>query len=330
MKAIGYHHGGPLQDLDLPAPTASGHDLLVRVEAISVNPVDTKVRRGGADAQVRVLGWDAVGVVQATGEQVTLFRPGDRVWYAGAIGRPGANSELHLVDERIAAAAPTTIDAAAAAALPLTAITAWEALFTRLGIDPHGGDAGKTLLVVAGAGGVGSIAIQLAAQVAGLTVVASASRPESAAWARDMGARHIVYHSGDMPSELHGQGIEQVDFILCATGINEHFPALAEMLAPQGKIAAIVTPTAPLPMELLFAKSGTLVFELMFTRSMFHTPDMQEQHRLLTEVARLVDAGTLRSTANAHFGRIDAANLQRAHDALESGRTIGKIVLAGF
>jgi alcohol dehydrogenase len=330
MKAIGFGSDGALRDLDLPQPEARGHDLLVRVEAVSVNPVDTKVRKGGVEpGQTRVLGWDAVGVVAAAGPDVTLLRPGDRVWYAGAIVRPGANSEYHLVDERIAAPAPRTLDAPAAAALPLTAITAWEALFTRMGIDRNGAQRGRSLLVVGGAGGVGSIAIQLA-QLAGLTVIATASRPESAAWVRDLGARHVIDHGADMPAQLAALGIPAVDYILCTNDIDRHFPALVAAVAPQGRICSILGPQKPLAVEGLFPKSASLSFELMFTRSNFQTPDMAEQHALLAEVARMVDDQRLRSTMREHFGRIDAANLARAHAALESGRTIGKIVLSGF
>ncbi|MES2127816.1 MAG: zinc-binding alcohol dehydrogenase family protein [Pseudomonadota bacterium] len=328
MKAVAI--AAQLIDLELPQPQAQGRDLLVKVAAISVNPVDTKQRRAHNGPEPVVLGWDVAGTVVATGPQAGLFKVGDPVYYAGSITRPGANSEYHLVDERIVGRQPSSLDSEQAAALPLTSITAWEALFERLGVARGGADQGKTLLVIGGAGGVGSIAIQLASKLAGLTVIATASRPESAAWCRQLGASHIVDHSGDMPAQLLALGIPTVDFILCLNELDAHFAAIAAAIAPQGKICAIVKNEQPLPLELLFAKSATFVFELMFTRSMFATRDMVEQHNLLTEVARLVDAGTLKTTLGERYGTINAANLARAHAALEARHAIGKIVLSGF
>jgi zinc-binding alcohol dehydrogenase family protein len=321
-----------LQDVELPQPVALGHDLLVRVEAISVNPVDAKVRSEGgpADTVPRVLGWDAAGIVLAVGPDVTLFKAGDPVYYAGSITRPGANSEFHLVDERIAGVKPASLTFAQAAALPLTSITAWESLFDRLGISRSGADAGKRLLIIGGAGGVGSIAIQLAKTLAGVTVIATASRAESIEWCLRLGADHVVDHAGDIPAQLEALGIADVDFILSLNDTNQHFDAMAEAIAPQGRICAIVGLTGPVPMEKLFAKSVTFAWELMFTRSMFGTADMIEQHNLLNQVSALVDAGSLKTTLGEVYGAINAANLRRAHAALESGRTIGKIVLAGF
>ena len=335
MQAIAVVDAG-LKDIELPMPQAQGRDLLVRVEAISVNPVDYKMRVGAASDRTeckpaRVLGWDVAGVVTAVGPDASLFKPGDQVYYAGSIVRPGANSEFHLVDERIAARKPATLGFAQAAALPLTSITAWEALFARLGIDRSGADAGKRLLIVGGAGGVGSIAIQLATRLAGLTVVATASRPASAEWVRKLGAQHVIDHSGDMPAQLKALGMDDVDFILCLNDFDQHAAALAAAIAPQGKICSIVRHEGgPLALDVLFSKSVTLVFEMMFTRSMFGTADMIEQHRLLTEVAGLVDQGVLQTTLGESFGAINAANVARAHAALEGGRTIGKIVLTGF
>ncbi len=330
MKAIALIDSR-LQDIDLPAPQATGRDLLVRVAAISVNPVDHKVRHGSAgDPSPRVLGWDAAGVVTAVGPEVSLFKVGDEVFYAGSVVRPGANSELHLVDERIVGRKPGTLDFAQAAALPLTSITAWEALFARLGVSRQGGDEGTSILIVGGAGGVGSVAIQLAKQLAKLTVVATASRPESAEWCRRLGADHIIDHNGDMPAQLKALGLDGVDFILCLNEFDKHFAAMAEAIAPQGKICSILGNEAPLLLGPLFAKSATLVFELMFTRSTFQSADMIEQHRLLNEVAGLIDEGVLQSTVGESFGAINAANISRAHAALEGRRTIGKIVLAGF
>ncbi|MDO8438851.1 MAG: zinc-binding alcohol dehydrogenase family protein [Telluria sp.] len=330
MKAISVRNS-TLHDIDLPIPQALGRDLVVQVEAISVNPVDHKVRNApAADDAPRVLGWDVAGTVTAAGPDASLFKVGDKVYYAGSVVRPGANSQFHAVDERIAGHRPASLDAVQAAALPLTSITAWEALFDRLGVDKDGSDAGKSLLIIGGAGGVGSIAIQLAKKLARLTVVATASRTASAAWCRALGADHIVDHGGDIPAQLAALGLPAVDFILCLNEIDKHFPAMAEAIAPQGKICSIVRSEAPLALDGLFSKSATLVWEMMFTRSMFGTPDMIEQHRLLDEVARLIDAGVLRTTLGEVFGKINAANLTRAHAALEGRRTIGKIVLSGF
>ncbi|AJE99682.1 zinc-binding alcohol dehydrogenase family protein [Pandoraea apista] len=338
MKAIGLTRYLPiddpksLEDIELPTPSPAGRDLLVKVEAISVNPVDTKVRapKDKVEDTPRVLGWDAAGTVAAVGPDVTLFKVGDPVYYAGSITRPGANSEFHLVDERIVGHMPASLDFVSAAALPLTTITAWEALFDRLGIAPDGGDEGKSILIVGGAGGVGSIAIQLARRLAKLTIVASASRPESADWCRQLGAQHVIDHYQDIPAQLKAVGIPQVDFVLCLNDTDAHFPAMAEAVAPQGKICSIVENAKPLEVGLLKSKSATFVWEFMFTRAMYETPDMIAQHKLLTEVARLVDAGTLRTTLGEVIGPINAVNLRRAHAQLEGGRTIGKLVLAGF
>jgi len=330
MKAIAVTNT-VLQDVEIAVPSATGHDLLVKIEAVSVNPVDTKVRAGeAADAAPRVLGWDAAGIVTAVGPDVTLFKVGDAVYYAGSIIRPGANSEFHLVDERIAGRKPASLDFKHAAALPLTSITAWEALFDRLAIRRDGADAGKRVLVIGGAGGVGSIAIQLAKQLAGLTVIATASRPESAQWVRELGADHVIDHNGDMAAQLLALEIASVDYVLCLSDTDPHFDAIAQVIAPQGKVVSIVHNTAPLDMDKLFAKSVSWVWEMMFTRSMFGTPDMIEQHQLLDEVAALIDAGKLKTTLGEVYGKINAANLRRAHEALESRRTIGKIVLSGF
>ena len=317
-------------ELDKPAPT--GRDLLVKIEAISVNPVDTKVRapKDKVEETPRVLGWDAAGVVEAVGPDATLFRPGDPVYYAGSVTRQGANSEFHLVDERIVGAKPKSLDFTHAAALPLTTITAWEALFERLGVSPQGADEGKSVLVIGGAGGVGSIGIQLAKKVAKLTVIATASRPESAKWATELGADHIVNHFDDIPKQLKAIGFENVDYVLIFNDTDKHFPAAAEVIKPQGSICSIVENSRPLEVELLKSKSAAFHWEFMFTRSMFGTPDMIEQHKLLSEVARLIDAGTLTTTLGRNLGKIDAANLREAHRLLEEGRSIGKLVLTGF
>ena len=336
MKAIGYHtplsidHPDALQDLELPDPVAGPRDLLVRVAAVSVNPVDTKVRRNAAPeaGQAKVLGWDAVGRVEAVGSQVTGFQVGDRVYYAGSIIRPGANSELHLIDERIAARAPASLDDAQAAALPLTSITAWELLFDRLGV-PQGGGAGQTLLITGGAGGVGSILIQLARQLTQLRVVATASRPETRQWCLDLGAHAVIDHSRPLAAELKAAGIGEVDMVASLTQTSQHYAQIIESLKPQGKIG-VIDDMPSLDVMPLKGKSLSLHWELMFVRSRFETPDMAEQGRLLAEVAALVDAGRVRTTFGEHFGTIDAANLRRAHAFVESGQARGKVVLAGF
>ncbi|PWK35221.1 zinc-binding alcohol dehydrogenase family protein [Cupriavidus plantarum] len=338
MKAIGLTRylsiADPqsLFDVELPRPEAAGHDLLVKIEAVAVNPVDTKVRapKDKVEPSPRVLGWDAAGTVVAVGADVTLFKVGDPVFYAGSITRPGTNSEYHLVDERIAGHKPASLDFAHAAALPLTAITAWEALFDRLGVSEKGEHEGKSVLIIGGAGGVGSIGIQLAKVLAKLTVIATASRPESEAWVRKLGADHTIDHRGDIPAQLRTLGFENVDYILCFNDTDRHFKAMAEAIAPQGKICSIVENSGPLAVGDLKSKSATFVWEFMFTRAMYGTPDMVAQHKLLNEVARLIDAGRLQTTLGENLGAINAENLRRAHAMLEGGQTIGKLVLQGF
>nr|WP_288498204.1 zinc-binding alcohol dehydrogenase family protein [uncultured Pseudomonas sp.] len=338
MKAVAYHQSLPidnpqaLQDVTLDAPTPGPRDLLVEVKAISVNPVDTKIRRNVApDAgQPKVLGWDATGVVKAVGSEVTLFKVGDEVAYAGAINRAGANSELHVVDERIVGRKPSSLPFAEAAALPLTAITAWELLFDRLQVADGTADQGQSLLVIGAAGGVGSILVQLARQLTGLTVIGTASRPETQAWVRELGAHHVIDHSKPLNEELARIGIAQVTHVASLTQTDQHYDAIVEALAPQGRLALIDDPLQPLDVMKLKRKSISLHWELMFTRSLFETADMIEQHRLLNRVADLVDAGTLKTTLGEHFGTINAENLRRAHALLESGKAKGKIVLEGF
>ncbi|MFJ7885556.1 zinc-binding alcohol dehydrogenase family protein [Pseudomonas sp. NPDC096917] len=337
MKAIAYYHSLPiqdpkaLQDIELPAPEAGPRDLLVEVKAISVNPVDTKVRQNvqpEADA-AKVLGWDVAGVVKAVGSEVSLFKVGDKVFYAGSIARAGGNSELHVVDERIVGHMPKRLGFAEAAALPLTAITAWELLFERLGIKEGKTDEQQSLLIVGAAGGVGSILIQLASQLTALKVIGTASRPETQAWVRELGADVIVDHAQPLSEELKRQGISAVTHVASLTQTDQHLDQLVEALAPQGKLALIDDPKA-LDITKLKRKSLSLHWEFMYTRSLFETPDMIEQHNLLNRVAELIDAGTLRTTVGEHFGTINAANLRRAHALLESGKSKGKIVLEGF
>ena len=337
MKAVGYHTPLPINDpaalvdLDLPKPQAAGRDLLVAVQAISVNPVDTKVRKSAAppEGEAKVLGWDAVGIVEAVGPDVTLFKAGDAVYYAGSIARPGANAEFHLVDERIVGRKPSTLSNAEAAALPLTAITAWELLFDRLGaVVGKKRDAGH-LLIIGGAGGVGSILIQLARRLTGLTVIATASRPETREWCLSLGAHHVIDHSKPFLPQLQALGIENVEKVASLTNTSDHFDGIVEVVAPQGKLLLIDDPET-LDIMPLKRKAVSVHWELMFTRSLFQTPDMIEQHHLLNEVADLIDAGIIRTTLGEQFGTINAENLKRAHALIESGKAKGKVVLEGF
>ena len=337
MKAIAYYqslpidHAEALLDVELPAPQPGPRDLLVRVMAISVNPVDTKIRRNVSPGagEAKVLGWDVAGEVLEVGAEVRQFRPGDKVFYAGAIDRAGANSELHVVDERIVGRMPGSLDFARAAALPLTAITAWELLFERLGVREGKGDERQSLLVIGAAGGVGSILVQLARQLTGLTVIGTASRAETQQWVRELGAHHVIDHSQPLLPQLKALGHDQVSMVASLTHTDQHLDQLIEALAPQGKLALIDDP-AQLDVVKLKRKSLSLHWEFMYTRSLFQTEDMVEQHRLLNRVSQLIDDGVLKTTVGEHFGRIDAANLRRADALLESGKARGKIVLEGF
>jgi len=330
MKAVGLYkylpidHPESLLDLDVPTPVAAGHDLLVRVKAISVNPVDTKRRapKDLVETTPKILGWDASGIVEAVGPEVTLFKAGDKVYYAGSVIRQGANCELHLVDERIVGRMPANLPFAESAALPLTTLTAWELMFDRMGISKTGAHAGKSLLILGGAGGVGSIAIQLAKKLARLTVFASATRPESIAWCKGLGADEIVDHSKPIEGEY--------DYVLCFSSSDTYWPAFPRMVRPQGKIGMIVRTVKPVDLAILHDKSITICLEGMFTRSTFQTPDMAAQRALLEEAAGLVEAGVLRSTMTNNLGKIHAANLRRAHKMLEEGHVTGKLVLEGW
>jgi zinc-binding alcohol dehydrogenase family protein len=337
MKAVALTHYLPISnpnsllDVELPKPNPTGQDLLLRVEAISINPVDTKVRapKMQVESVPRVLGWDASGVVEAVGSAVKQYKPGDEVYYAGDITRPGSNAEFQLVDERIVGRKPRSISFAEAAALPLTAITAWETLFERMNIDKHGANTGQSLLIIGGAGGVGSIAIQLA-KLAGLQVFATASRPETRDWVLKLGADHVLNHRLPLTAELAALGYKEVDFIANFNNTDYYWKVMAELIRPQGKIVCIVGNNAPLDLNLLKSKSATFAWEFMFTRSTFQTPDMSEQGLLLNEVAALIDAGKLRSTLTETLVPINASNLRTAHAKIESGMTIGKISLAGW
>ncbi|AZD83583.1 zinc-binding alcohol dehydrogenase family protein [Pseudomonas chlororaphis] len=337
MKAIAYYASLPindplsLQDIELPEPVAGPRDLLVEVKAISVNPVDTKVRQnvqpeGGA---AKVLGWDVAGVVKAVGSDTSLFKAGDKVFYAGSIARAGGNSELHVVDERIVGHMPKSLGFAEAAALPLTAITAWELLFERLQIAEGQADRQQSLLIVGAAGGVGSILTQLASQLTALKVIGTASRAETQGWVRELGADLVIDHSQPLSQELKKAGQASVTHVASLTQTDAHLDELVEALAPQGRLALIDDPKT-LDVTKLKRKSLSLHWEFMYTRSLFETADMQEQHKLLNRVAELIDAGTLKTTLGEHFGTINAANLRRAHALLESGKAKGKIVLEGF
>jgi zinc-binding alcohol dehydrogenase family protein len=337
MRAVGYQIPAAISDphalldIELPTPEPAGNDILVAVQAVSVNPVDTKVRRNvKPDAgQWKVLGWDAAGTVVAIGPDATQFKPGDAVYYAGDLTRPGSNAEFHLVDERIAALKPATLSAPEAAALPLTAITAWETLFDRLDVRRGVPGAAPAILIIGGAGGVGSIAIQLARRLTPLTVIATASRPETRAWALALGAHHVIDHHQPLAAQVAALGLGAPAFVFSTTNSDQHIGAVVELIAPQGRYALIDDP-ATLDIKPFKRKSVSLHWEFMYTRSMFATPDIAAQGALLAEVARLVDAGAVQTTLTEVFGPITAANLIRAHALIESGRAKGKIVLEGF
>jgi zinc-binding alcohol dehydrogenase family protein len=340
MKAIGYSSERISTDVDcllditLPDPSPMDHDLLVAVEAVSVNPVDTKVRcrEQPAPGAWRVLGWDAVGTVVSSGSGVNGFAPGDRVWYAGALQRPGCNSSLHCVDYRLAAHAPQSLSAAEAAALPLTAITAWELLFDRLKLPRRGqSDQRQSLLVVGAAGGVGSILVQLVRLLTDVELVATASRHESQVWLRELGVEHVLDHHASLADQLAGLSLPPLRSVISLNHTGDHFQQLVDLLEPQGALALIDDPP-PQAIDVLALKrkSLSLHWELMFTRSLFNTPDMARQGELLGELASMVDRGWIRTTAAEPFAPIDAAHLRAAHRQLESGRTVGKLVLSGW
>ena len=338
MKAVGLTRFLPISDpdslidLELDTPAPKGHDILVEVKAISVNPVDTKVRapKDAVPEQPKVLGWDAAGTVTAIGDQVTGNAVGDSVYYAGDVTRQGTNSQFHLVDERTVGTMPTSLDFAQAAALPLTGITAWEGLFERLGISKDGQDEGKSLLIVNGAGGVGSIAIQLAKKLAKLDVIATASRPETSDWCKQLGADTIVNHRKPLADELKAAGYETVDYILCLNDTDGHWAAMTQLIRPQGMICSVVENRDPLAMDTLKTKSAGIVWEFMFTRAMFKTDDMIEQQHLLNRIGEMVDAGELVTTCNKVVKPINAANLRKVHAEIEKGGSIGKIVLSDW
>ncbi len=338
MRAIGYKSSKPITetdalfDFELPMPEAKGHDLLVEVRAVSVNPVDTKIRRNQPpeNGQTRVLGFDAAGIVKAVGESVTLFRPGDEVFYAGAINRPGSNSEFHLVDERIVGKKPKTLSFEEAAALPLTAITAYEALFHRLKVnDPVPGGA-NAILIIGGAGGVGSIAIQLARQLTDLTVIATASRPETKEWVKQLGAHHVLDHSQPLAPQVEALGLGSPSFVFSTTQSDLHVADSIALIVPQGRYCLIDDPKGGFDVMPFKRKAISIHWEMMFARPVFETADILEQHKLLDHVSELVDAGKIRTTLTEVFGKINADNLIKAHALMESGTAKGKVVLSGF
>jgi len=336
MKAVALTHYLPVSDpnafldVDLPKPTPSGRDILVAVQAVSVNPVDAKVRapKDTVEATPRVIGYDASGVVEAVGPDVTLFEIGDEVYYAGDITRPGTNQEFHLVDERIVGFKPKSLGFAEAAALPLTTITAYEALFDRLGIHRDGADKGQSILMIGAGGGVGSIAIQLA-KASGLVVIATASRPETNEWVRALGADHVVDHRKPMVDQVRALGFQHVDHIAIFNDMR-HWETAVELIRPQGGIVAIDDTDLPMPMSGLKTKAASLHWEFMFARSMHQTPDMIEQHKLLSHVAGEIDAGRMRTTLDTVLRPINAETMRKAHGLIETGTAKGKIVVEGF
>ncbi|EPZ43221.1 MULTISPECIES: zinc-binding alcohol dehydrogenase family protein [Alicyclobacillus] len=338
MKAVGLYRYLPITDeeslidLEVEMPVPTGRDILVEVKAVSVNPVDTKVRapKDKVESQPKILGWDVAGVVHAVGPDCTLFAPGDKVYYAGSITRQGGNSAYHLVDERIVGRMPSSLSFAQAAALPLTSITAWEGMFDRLRISREPADnQGRSILIVGAAGGVGSIATQLA-KLAGLTVIGTASREKSSQWVKDHGADYVINHYEPFVPQLKAIGFEHVDYVFCLNATEAHWGQMAEAVRPQGMVCSIVEAKSDLNLNLLKEKSGTYVWEYMFTRAMFQTDDMIEQHHLLNELAKLIDSGQIQTTVTDVLSPINAENLRRAHAMIESGSTIGKIVLEHF
>lgn len=340
MKAVALKQYLPIEeqnslfDLDIPTPKATGRDILVAVKAVAVNPVDTKVRSGWGqepgkiESSPRILGWDASGVVEAAGPDVTLFKPGDAVWYAGDITRSGCNAEFHLVDERIVGRKPDTLSHAEAAALPLTTLTAYESFFDRLKIDRDGAAKGESLLIIGASGGVGSIGIQLAKH-AGLEIIATASRPETTTWVKELGADHVVNHREDIVTQVQALGFEHLDHIAIFNDMR-HWETAVELIRPQGGIVTIDDTNLPMPMDGMKKKAASLHWEFMFARAMHQTPDMIAQHKLLSWVSSEIDAGRIRTTVNEILSPINAANLREAHRRIETGQAKGKIVIEGF
>ena len=335
MKAIGYKENlsiekeQSLQDIKVTRPKATGRDLLVAVKAISVNPVDYKIRqsRPPEDGQWAIIGWDATGIVKEVGDDISLFKVGDEVWYAGDLTRPGSNAEFQLVDERIVGHKPKSLSFKKAAAMPLTTLTAWELLFDRMEVATD--DASKSILVIGAAGGVGSILVQLVKQLTKLKIIGTASRPETVAWIKDLGVDAVVNHRNKLSEEFAKQNLPEADYVISLTATDQHKEEIVKVIKPQGKFGLIDDPKSLNVMQFKVKAVSTHI-ELMFTRSLFQTPDMIEQHNILNKVATLVDEGILKTTIGESFGKINAANLRKAHTLLESGKAKGKIVLEGF
>jgi NADPH:quinone reductase len=335
MKAIGFKTSLPITEqnsfivFETDKPTPAARELLVKIDAVSVNPVDFKIRQSAAkDIELdtpKIIGWDAVGTVEAIGDDVTLFRVGDKVYYAGDLTKQGCNAEYQVIDERIVGKKPKNLSNEAAAAMPLTGLTAWEILFDRIRISKEK-DNGKSILIIGGAGGVGSIAIQLAKKVAGLTVIATASRPETIAWCKQQGADVVVNHK-DLVNEVRQAGFQHVDFIVDFVDTNAYWDAMAELIKPQGHIASITGSAEPVALNKLKTKSASFSWELMYTRSMFQTEDMIAQHHILNQLADLLDSGIINSTLNTTLQGLSAESFKEAHQLLESGKTIGKIAI---
>jgi len=335
MKAIGFKTSLSIEKEDsfiafeTPIPTPEGHNLLVKVQAVSVNPVDFKIRQNSAKGTIletpKIIGWDAVGIVEAIGDQVSLFKVGDEVYYAGDITKSGSNAEYQLIDERIVGKKPKSLTIEQAAAIPLTGLTAWEILFDRIRIDPEK-DKGKTILIIGGAGGVGSIAIQLAKKVAGLTVIATASRPGSIEWCKQQGADFVVNHK-NLIDEVRNAGFQHIDFIVDFVDVNQYWNAIVELIKPQGHIGSISDPVENVNLRQLKGKSASFHWELMFTRSMFQTEDIIAQHHILNKLGDLLDNGTIQSTLKTTLNGLTVSNFKEAHKLLESGSTIGKIAI---
>lgn len=338
MKAIGFtehlniNNPKSLFLFNTPTPSPKEHDLLVKVNAVSVNPVDVSVRANGHGklAKPKIIGWDACGIVEKVGNEVSLFAPGDRVYYAGSFKRPGSNSEYQLVDERIVGHAPQSLSDAEAAAMPLTSLTAYEALFEQLALPSKSQlNKNKKILIINGAGGVGSIATQLAAN-AGLTVIATASRPESISWTKKHGAKYTVNHRKNLVNEVRRLGYKYVDYILELKDIDNHWKEMCELIRPEGAIASITENKKPINLRLLTTKKAIFAWEWMYTKSYYHTDDIQTQHDILEKVAKLIDKGTLKCTMTQSLSPLNSSNLRKAHDLVESGHMIGKVVISNW
>ncbi|VDK14708.1 Zinc-type alcohol dehydrogenase-like protein [Oenococcus sicerae] len=336
MKAIGFKEHLPIEEenslieFKLPKPIAKGHDLLVEVSAVSVNPVDIGVRTSGHGIlkEPKIIGWDAVGIVDSIGDNVSLFKKGDLVFYAGSFKRSGSDSQYQLVDERIVGHAPKNLIITQTAAMPLTSLTAWEVLFEQLEIDPqdHKFNREHTILIINGAGGVGSIATQLA-HWAGLNVIASASRPETIKWVMEHGADQTVNHRKDLIKEVRELGYKYVDYILELNDLDGHWDEMAELIKPSGRIASITENHRPINLRKLTQKRAKFAWEWMYTKSFYETPDMISQHQILDQVSELLDQGVIKSTLNEVLSPINVSNLKKAHKLVESNRMIGKIVV---